>query len=84
MELVRVGGSSGGRRAESAGGQEQGPDGVGGVSRVGRCVLVQVTRRSENVVTFLVRGGESLLSLEHTDVDRLDRWVVLAGVFDLL
>lgn len=82
VELVGLRSVGRRRRAESTGRQEQGPDGVGGVGWIGRGVFVQVSRGSQNVVTFLVRLGESLLSLQETDVNGLDRRVVLAGVVD--
>lgn len=52
------------------------------VRRIGRCVFVQVSGRRQDVVSLLVSLGESLLSLEETDVDGLDGRVVLAGVVD--
>ena len=82
VELVRLGGGSRRRRAESASGQEEGPDGVSSGGWVGRSILVQVTGRGEDVESFLVRLGESLLSLEETRVDWGDRWVLLSWVVD--
>ena len=84
VELVGLGSVGRRGRSKSAGGQEERPNGVGSVRRVGRSVLVQVSRRSKDVVTFLVRLGESLLALEQTDVYGLNGGVVLAGVVDHL
>jgi hypothetical protein len=84
VELVRLGSSSRRRRTKSAGRQEERPDGVGGSGWVGRGVLVQVTGRGEDVESFLVGLGESLLSLEETRVDGGDGRVVLAGVVNVV
>lgn len=43
---------------------------------------MQVSGRRQDVVSLLVSLGESLLSLQETDVDGLDGRVVLAGVVD--
>lgn len=72
------------RGAESAGGKEQREDGVLLGVRIRGSVLVKVTGRGEDVVGLLVGLGESLLSLEETDVDRNDRGIVLARVIDVL
>jgi hypothetical protein len=82
VELVRLGGSSRRRRAESASGEEQRPDGVGGRVGVRRGVLVEVTSGGKDVETLLVRLCESLLSLEETGVDGNDAGVVLSRVVD--
>jgi hypothetical protein len=84
MELVRLGSSSRRRRTQSTSRQEERPDGVGSGRRIGRCVLVQVTGGGKDIESFLVRLGESLLSLEETGVDRSDGWVVLAGVINVV
>lgn len=82
VELVGLRRVRRGRRAKSASRQEQGPDGVGSVRRVRGSVFVQVAGRGQDVVSLLVRLGESLLSLQQADVDGLNRGVVLAGVVD--
>lgn len=45
---------------------------------------MQVSGRGEDIESFLVRLGESLLSLEETRVDRSDGGVVLAWVVDVV
>jgi len=45
---------------------------------------VQVTGGGEDIESFLVRLGESLLSLEETRVDRSDGGVVFAGVVNVV
>jgi hypothetical protein len=84
VEFVRLGSVGRRRRSKGTGGQEERPDGVGGMRGVRRSVLVQVTRGGEDVVALLVRFGESLLALEQTNVYGLDRRVVLTGVVDHL
>jgi hypothetical protein len=52
--------------------------------RVRSGVFVEVSGGGEDVVGFLVGLGESLLSLEETDVDGNNGRVILSGVVDVL
>lgn len=79
-----VGFRSGGRRrrTESTSRKEQAPDRMGSSARVRRSVFMEVTGRSQDIESLLVRLGEPLLALEHTSVNGGDRGVALARVVD--
>jgi hypothetical protein len=84
VELVRGSGVGRRGRAEGASGEEEREDRVLLGVRVRSGVFVEVSGGGEDVVGFLVGLGESLLSLEETDVDGNNGRVILSGVVDVL
>lgn len=83
VELVRTGGSSRGRWAESAGRKEEREDGATLSERIAGRILVKVSSGSKHIVRFLVRPGEPPLPLEDTDVNGDDTGVLLGRILDM-